>query len=126
MFNVGFRPVSFKQNTNNKPKSIYGLNVPDDFLDKLIESKNTTPQPLAGSIVYPKPPTTFPPREPLSQPLAGLIAPPKYPTQVPNYNIPQPTAGIIAPPSPKTPEKQLPKVHAGIVAPPEKPDVDKK
>ena len=75
MFNVGFRPVNFRQQEKRQQP------MAGDIKPQLpTKNPNPTPQPLAGSIVLPKPPMTYPPRIPNPQPLAGLITPPTVPT----------------------------------------------
>jgi len=93
MFNVGFRPVTFKP---SQPKI----------------------KPLAGSIQAPELPKL--PKLPTKpQPTAGLISPPKAPK--PNKpTINPPIAGLISPPkTPKDP-KNLPPLAGKIILPDKK------
>ncbi len=95
MFNVGFKPVNFKQNTN-QPLAGKIVTPPTK------KPEVPTPTPLAGLIT----PPTVPPKAPAypTPPLAGIIAPPSVPSKTPTKK-PQPLAGIIAPPQKEVPTK---------------------
>ena len=75
MFNVGFRPVNFKQNTN-QPLAGEIVTPPTK------KPEVPTPTPLAGIIAPPSVPSKTPTKKP--QPLAGIITPPQkeVPTEV--------------------------------------------